>query len=106
MVRKSLRKLLLWLLDKTQQGGKEPFSLYYTSGIDASGQAPIQFIWNKAFVENIRRFGYECETEEETIELFYLATRPVSLAQAAQEDEEIVSEEHPRLSNDTHHLKR
>ena len=99
MVRSTIRKLLLWLLDKTQQKSKEPFGAYFTSGITEDGQAPIQFIWNKAFVENIRKYGYETETEEETVELFYLATRP---AQYVPGEDPVQSEEHPRLSNDAH----
>jgi hypothetical protein len=103
-MRNWLRKFLIWLLDKTQAGNSEPFGCYFTSGIQ-NGQAPIQFVWNKAFVENLRAFGYDCETEEETVELFYIATRPTP--QQYDDPEEVVnSEDHPLLSNDTHSLRR
>lgn len=94
-----LRRVLLWLLDKTQQGAKEPFGGYFTTGIQLDGQAPIQFIWNSAFIENLRQYGYVCETEAETVELFYVATRPTSMLNE-ESNESINSEEHPMLSTD------
>ncbi len=103
MIRTQIRKLLLWLLDKTQQRSKEPFGAYFTTGIHG-GQAPIQFIWNKAFVDNLRTYGYDCETEEETVELFYIATLPTP-QQYADADEAVNSEDHPRLSNDGNYFR-
>jgi hypothetical protein len=95
-----MRKLLLWLLDKTQQKSKEPFGGYFTTGIQPNGQAPIQFIWNSAFIENLERYGYQCDTEEETIELFYVATRPTnSLIKELETQPAINSVEHPTLSD-------
>ncbi len=99
-----LRKVLLWMLDKTQAKSEVPFGAYFTTGIQ-DGQAPIQFMWNKAFIENLRKYGYGCETEEETIELFYVATRPTP-QQYEDEEESIDSENHPRLSNDANILRR
>lgn len=103
-MRKMIRKFLLWLLDKSQQKSKEPFGAYFTSGIK-DGQAPIQFIWNKAFIDNIREAGYACETEEETVEMFYIAMRPTPI-QYDDEEDVINSEEHPLLSNDKNYLRK
>lgn len=104
MIRTTIRKILIWLLDKSQQHNKEPFGCYFTSGIH-NGQAPIQFVWNKAFIDNLRMAGYECETEEETVELFYVATRPTP-QQYEDLEESVNSDDHPRLSNDANYLRR
>lgn len=107
-MRKLLKKILLWMLDKTQQGSKEPFGAYFTTGIGMDGQAPIQFMWNKAFIQNINQFGYHCATEEETIELFYVATRPTAITEEieANAKEGIHSENHPQLTDDGNVLKQ
>jgi hypothetical protein len=99
-MRKFVRKLLLWLLDKTQQKAKEPFGAYFTVGIQPNGQAPIQFMWNSAFIQNLEQYGYQCATEEETIELFYVATRPTnSLIKEPEVQQAINSDAHPMLSD-------
>jgi len=103
-MRMTLRKILLWLLDKSQRGSKVPFGGYFTTGIAADGQAPIQFVWNRAFIENIRAAGYSCETEEEMVELFYVAVRPTP--QYDVEEEPVNSEEHPMLSNDGNYFRQ
>lgn len=103
-----IKKLLLWLLDKTQQNAKAPFAAYFTTGVNPDGQAPIQFMWNKAFIKNINQFGYQCATEEETIELFYVATRPTRITEELEEgmsERGVVSENHPQLSDDSHILR-
>lgn len=105
-MRSKIRKLLLWLLDKSQQNSKEPFAAYFTTGIDFETQrTPIEFMWNKAFIDNLNQYGYACDTEEETIELFFVATRPTPVQMDGPEDS-VNSESHPRLSESNNFLKR
>ena len=102
-MRNLFRKMLIWLLDKTVAGSKEPFSMYYTTGVQGT-QCPISFMWNNAFIDNIKSYGISGEAEEEMVELFYVAMRPTYLPQ--EDEEEVLSEDHPNLSKDTNILKR
>ena len=103
-MRMIIRKLLLWLLDKTQSNAKVPFGGYFTTGIDLNGQAPIQFIWNNSFINNLRNYGYDCSNERETVELFYLVTRQTHFKNEDVE-QPVNSEAHPNLSDDKNYLR-
>jgi hypothetical protein len=64
----------------------------------------VTFIWNKAFIKKIHSLGFQAETEEDTVQLFFYTAqaRPTSFA---GEDEGAVSAEHPNLQKDTHTLR-
>jgi hypothetical protein len=59
----------------------------------------VNFNWNPAFAAKIKELGFEAETEEDAVQLFFYTAslRPTSLA-ADPADEAVQSLAHPHLS--------
>lgn len=63
---------------------------------EADGRIKMAFDFNPAFVEKVKALGFQAETDEDTVQLFFLASalRPMSLVG----DESVQSDSHPQLS--------
>lgn len=64
---------------------------------EPDGRIKLSFDFNSAFVEKIKSLGFQAETDEEAVQLFFLvsALRPAS----SFGDEAVQPEAHPRLSS-------
>ena len=60
---------------------KEPWASFEVTGFDEHGQIKVEFDWNKAFIDKVRTLGFQAETEEDTVQLFFYASsmRPTQL---------------------------
>lgn len=92
-----VRKLLSTLIDKIDQRSNEPRGSFVVTGFENDGRVKIEFNWNDAFIKKIKSLGFEAETDEDSVQLFFFASqmRPQSLAVG---DDPVQSENHPSLS--------
>jgi hypothetical protein len=92
-----MRKLVASLLEKLDARSKTPRASFTINGFEPDGRIKVQFTWNKAFVEKIQALGFEAETEEDCVQLFFFASamRPMQLSVG---DDPVQSSSHPTLS--------
>lgn len=82
-----------------REASETPWASFEVFGFEADGRIAINFNWNQAFIQKVRSMGFEGETEEDTVQLFFYTSsmRPTSMA-ADPEDEAVQSLAHPSLS--------
>ncbi len=74
------------MLDKLRSAlkrrSKEPWASFEVAGFDENGQIKVEFDWNAAFIKKINALGFQAETEEDTVQLFFYASsmRPTELS--------------------------
>ena len=75
-----------------QEALSTPWAMFEILGF-ADDQVKVEFHWNKPFIENIKGLGFEGETEEDAVQLFFYASqmKPTSLNMVV-EDQEIDKE--------------
>jgi len=75
----------------------EPWACFEVTGFEDNGRIRVEFKWNDAFIAKIRPLGFEAETEEDSVQLFFYTAqlRPTELSVG---DESVNSVEHPTLS--------
>lgn len=89
-----------WLLKRSST----PWACFETSGVDADGRIPMIMHWNKAFYENLVRHGYQGTTEEETIQLFFIASQMLPADGLAGDS--VNPGATPNLTNEANTLRR
>ena len=82
-----------------REASAEPWASFEIAGFEEGGRIKIKFNWNAEFIKRIKALGFEAETDEDTVQLFFYASsmRPMNLA-ADPEDDAVQSESHPQLS--------
>ncbi len=92
-----MRKLIAALLEKLDDRSKTPRASFAINGFESDGRIKVEFTWNKAFIEKIQALGFEAETEEDCVQLFFFASamRPMQLSAG---DDPVQSTAHPTLS--------
>jgi len=95
-----VRKLLQRLIDRFNEKSDIPRASFSIDGIEDDGRIKVALYWNKAFIKKIRSMGFEAETEEDCVQLFFYTSmmRPVQLA-GDLADEAVQSSVHPQLSS-------
>lgn len=95
------RKLYL----KSKEDSKDPWACFEIAGFEKDGRIKVEFNWNKPFIEAINKMGFQAETEEDTVQLFFYASqmKPTDIS-FAEEDEQAKSEAHPNLMNDINRM--
>lgn len=75
-----------------------PWANFEIDGFEDDGRIKVSFNWNRAFIEKIRALGFQAETEDDTVQLFFYTAsmRPTELSDV--DDEPVQSAEHPTLS--------
>lgn len=91
-----MRKLLSRLLERIDERSREPRASFSIAGFEKDGRIKVEFSWNSAFIKKIKELGFQAETDEDTVQLFFYASsmRPLSLY---SEDGNVLSSEHPKL---------
>lgn len=92
-----VRGLFQKLYSAVSSRSKTPWAVLEIQDIEGSGRVKIGFDYNKAFIERVKKMGFHAETEEETVQLFFMASalRPITLGGG---DEAVQPEAHPQLS--------
>jgi hypothetical protein len=58
-----------------------PWASFEVVGFDDGGQIRVEFDWNDAFINKIKALGFQAETDEDCVQLFFYASsmKPTSL---------------------------
>lgn len=74
-----------------------PWAMFEVETIDENGRVKLAFDYNDVFVERIKAMGFQAETDEDTVQLFFATAglRPMSLIG----DPNVQSDNHPQLSS-------
>lgn len=91
-----MKKLIRRLFSRSMRTG-EPWAMLEVESFEADGRIKMSFDYNEAFVAKIKSLGFEAETDEDCVQLFFVASalRPAELAG----DTPVQSSEHPNLSS-------
>ena len=82
---------------RTMRKQKEPWAVLEVQSFEKDGRLKIGFDYNQAFVDKVKELGYQAETDEDTVQLFFVASalRPTGLVG----DEAVQPDAHPQLSS-------
>ena len=75
--------ILRGMYDKARGMEDEPWAMFEIQGFNDDGQIKVHFNWNSSFIDSIRQMGYNEETEEEMVQMFFFVTKmaPTGLAE-------------------------
>lgn len=81
-----------------------PWATFEVRGFENDGRIKVEFNWNAAFIRRIKDFGFQAETEEDSVQLFFYTSqmRPTQLSGG---DDPVQSSEHPQLSSQQNVLR-
>jgi hypothetical protein len=100
MKRSWLISIKEWLMSFSAK----PWACIETSGANANGEVHFSISANKAFLEQQQRLGMAGQTDEETLQLFFLQ---LGLAAQGITDDDIVNPEAtPQLSSEANVFRR
>lgn len=93
MVRSLIRKLF----SRVHQKIAEPWACLEVMDFEADGRVKMQFDFNPAFVKKINELGFQAETPEDSVQLFFLASalRPLGM----EGNDMVQPDEAPNLSS-------
>jgi len=82
---------------RSQARIKDPWAMLEVQAIEDDGRVKMAFDYNAAFLDKVKAMGFQAETDEDTVQLFFMASglRPVALSGG---DEAVQSSEHPGLA--------
>lgn len=74
---------------KENEDSKEPWAIFEIAGIEDDGRIKVQFNWNAAFITAIKKMGFDAETEDDAVQLFFYTSqmRPTELSVDLDEDD-------------------
>lgn len=99
------RSFLSNIKEKLMQRSKKPWASFETPGPSEDGRVEFSISWNKAFVDSLKKQGYEGTTDEEIVQLFFISVRmlPESMM---DENDTVNPEATPRLTSEANILRR
>lgn len=82
----------------------EPWAVFEVIGFEVDGRIKVSFNWNSAFISKIHELGFQAETEEDSVQLFFYASqmKPTELAGG---DNGVGTDSHPQLSGQQNLLR-
>lgn len=90
----------------TKEASTEPWASFEIAGFEVDGRIKVKFNWNAEFIKRIKAIGFEAETDEDTVQLFFYTSsmRPTNLA-ADAEDDMVQPSAHPQLSQASNEIR-
>ena len=90
-------KFVRWLFERQQRKATTPWAVFEVMDFETDGRVKINFNYNEAFINHIKKMGFEAETDEDTVQLFFYTSsmRPDALRGS---DETVQPDAHPQLS--------
>jgi len=87
-----------------QEATEDPWATFEVRGFEDDGRIKVEFNWNDAFIQKIKDLGFQAETEEDSVQLFFYASqmKPTELSGG---DDPVQSAEHPQLSSQQNVLR-
>ena len=101
MVTKLLQKALNWRREKDTT----PWASFEIMGFEDDGRIKVNMSWNKAFIEHIYKLGFQAETEDDSVQLFFYTAQARPTQLSGIEEDPAISAGHPNLQSDTHQLR-
>lgn len=99
------RSILTKLLEWRHKRSSKPWASFETAGPTPDGRVEFTMSWNDAFIDVLKRAGYEGQTEEEMVQLFYLSTQMIP-ENFLDELDVINPEATPKLTSEANILRR
>lgn len=85
---------------------KKPWASFETTGPQSDGRLEFTISWNNAFIDVLKKAGYEGETEEEMVQLFYLSTQMLPENIIDEMEMGVNPDATPNLTNEANILRR
>jgi hypothetical protein len=87
-----------------RESQESPWACFEVVGFEKDGRIKVEFNWNPAFIQKLNALGFQAESEEDTVQLFFYTSqmKPTSLGDS--EDESVQSDSHPNLSNNSNRM--
>ena len=106
MVRGWLDRWAQKRVDAANDRRPDPRAAFEVVGFEDDGRVKVNFSWNKAFMDKIKALGFDAETDEDRVQLFFFASsmRPTSLS-SDPGDDPVQSTAHPQLSSINNELR-
>ena len=100
MVRKLIENWARKVVDRANERLTTPRATFEINGFEPDGRVSVKFDWNQAFIAKIKQLGFDAETDEDRVQLFFFAStmRPTQLANDPSDDA-VQSTAHPQLSH-------
>lgn len=88
------------LYAKEREASTSPWAAFEINGFEEDGRIKVDFSWNNSFIKKIKDMGFQAETDEDCVQLFFFTSsmRPVNLAEDPSDDA-VQSSSHPNLSS-------
>jgi len=93
-----------WLVKK-RDASPEPWAAFEVHGFEKDGRIKVVTSWNKAFIKKINDLGFQAETEQDSVQLFFYTAQARPTFFDGAEEDPARSSGHPNLSHDTHELR-
>ena len=97
------RGILTAIVEIIRKMSKKPWASFETSGPDKDGRVAFTISCNKAFIERLKKAGYQGDSEEELVQLFFISSQ--MLPEHLMEDDSINPAEMPKLTSEANILK-
>ena len=93
-------------VDRANDQLAEPRASFEVIGFEEGGRVKVNFNWNSAFIKKIKELGFDAETDEDRVQLFFFASsmRPTTLS-SDPGDDPVQSTAHPQLSSINNELR-
>lgn len=86
-----------------QQALSTPWAMFEIVGFESDGQIKVEFNWNQAFITHIKSLGFQGESDEDSVQLFFFTCqmRPTSISNMFddEQDDLPINEDLPSLGN-------
>lgn len=94
MVKKWIRSLF----SRAMRKAEAPWAMLEIEAFEVDGRVRVSFDYNDAFVQKVKDLGFQAETDEDTVQLFFLTAglRPTQLMAG---DAAVQPDAHPNLSS-------
>ena len=92
------RSVLVAIQEKIANTSKKPWACIETRGIEPDGRVAIAISYNRAFINNLHENGYQGMNDEETVQVFFLASQ---LTPPGLNLDVVNPAEHPNLTDDS-----
>lgn len=86
---------------EAQEKADYPWASFEIAGFEDDGRVKVQFHWNSEFIKTINQLGFQAETEDDTVQLFFYAAqlKPLQLSFMDPDDQPVKSAQHPNLGS-------
>jgi hypothetical protein len=101
------RSWLIRLKEKLVAHSPKPWACFETTGPGADGRIEFSISWNVEFIKQLRSAGFEAETEEAMVQMFFVSARMIPENPLLNEDDDTINPEAmPRLTSEANILRK